>query len=246
MINREHEPELMDDPELPVKEHLSALRGLARLNWFSGVSGILYRRIRGIARSRPGHRIRVLDIASGSGDLPIDWAKRARKDSFAIDISTVDISATAIDEQTAAAQKAGVSINAIQLDCLEHKLPTGFDIVTCSLFMHHLNRNQAFHLLRSMQLASDSSILVCDLERSRLNLALVSVAARLLSRSYVVHHDSAVSVRSAFTMPEFADIAKEALARPVHLQRLHPCRFLMTLDEEMVIESVADPALAFA
>ena len=246
MKQRDRQPELMDDPALSKEEHQQALRGLTRLNRFSGVSGAMYRRIRDHATTSQATRLRVLDVASGAGDLPVSWAKRARKDSIKLDITTVDISPTAIDQQRAAAAAANVSIEAIQMDCLKGNLPSGFDVVTCSLFMHHLDNHQVFCLLQSMQQATESSILVCDLHRSRMNLALVSIASRLVTRSPIVHYDAAASVRAAFTADEFSKIAEDALVRPVNVQPMFPCRFLMSLDRKVAMETEADAAVAFA
>jgi 2-polyprenyl-3-methyl-5-hydroxy-6-metoxy-1,4-benzoquinol methylase len=235
----------MDDPELPEDVHQQALLGLARLNRVSGISGKIYRHLRQLALSHPNRTLRLLDVASGSGDLPIDWARRAKLDQIDLRIVTTDLSPTAIEIQRSAAQRWGVQIDVIEHNCMTDPLPGGFDVVTCSLFMHHLDRHEAGNLLRSMQQASEGSIIVCDLERSRTNLALVAIASRGLSRSGVVHHDAIISVRSAFTLTEFQSLAAEVLARPVQMRRLFPCRFMMTLDERVVCEEVKEPAVAF-
>ena len=97
--------------------------------------------------------------------------------------------------------------------------------------MHHLENHQAVQLLQAMRQASNGSVIICDLERSYLNLALVSVASRLLSRSKVVHSDATLSLQGAFTMSEFQTICQQALGHPIKIQRLFPCRFLATIDE---------------
>lgn len=241
MIQRDLQPELMDDPKLPRDEHLRALTGLSRLNRYSGVAGVMYRHLRRLAaaQNRP---LCVLDVASGSGDIPISWARRARRDRLDFQLTLMDISAVAVEEQQRLAKRQNVNVLSLQHDCLRTPLPSGFDVVTCSLFMHHLDEHQAFRLLQSMQSATDTALVICDLERSRLNLALVTMAARLLSRSSVVHTDAALSVRGAFTLDEFRALADNALARPVRVQRVFPCRFLATFDEQTVNEPV--PAFA--
>ncbi|KAA1259249.1 hypothetical protein LF1_17780 [Rubripirellula obstinata] len=246
MFERSRVPELMDDPDLPADVHQQALIGLARLNRFSGISGQLYKHLRRLALARPNRRLRLLDVASGSGDLPISWARRAKRDGIELQIATTDFSDTAVETQLAAARQAGVTIDAIQHDCLKTPLPNGFDLVTCSLFMHHLERHQACGLLQSMQQATEGTILVCDLERTRLNLAMVAVASRILTRSPIVHFDATASVRGAFTMPEFQAMATEALARPVCIRRLFPSRFIMTVDEIAVGEKAVESSVAFA
>ena len=241
MFKRDRQPELMDDPNLPDQDHRHALEGLSRLNRLSLVAGAMYRRIRRFAQQN-GRPLRVLDVASGAGDLPIQWARRAKRDRLAVDITTLDISEVAAAEQEVRAQRAGVEIRAAVRDCLREPLPSGFDVVTCSLFMHHLADADVVQLLRSMDAAAARAVVVCDLERSGTNLALVGVASRLVTRSPVVHTDAKLSVRAAFTRKEFRALAEQALMRPVVVERSFPCRFIAVVAESSIPVTV--PAFA--
>ena len=242
MLQRDRQPELMDDPKLPKAEHLQALKGLARLNRVSGVAGTMYHHLRRYALAQGNRALCVLDVASGAGDVPIAWARRAKREGLSMQLTLLDISSVAVEEQQRRARRWGLEILSLQHDCLNSPLPACFDVVTCSLFMHHLDDHQALRLLQSMQAASDNAMIVCDLERSRFNLMLVQCASRLLTRSSVVHTDSALSVRAAYSMDEFKRLAENALARPVRIQRAFPCRFVATFDEKTVPEIV--PAFA--
>lgn len=232
----------MDDPGLPRSDHLRAMAGLSRLNRCTGIASVMYRHLRRQARALRGRPLCVLDVASGAGDVPIAWARRAQRDGLNLQLTLLDVSATAVDEQQRRARAAGVNVLSLQHDCLKSPLPGGFDVVTCSLFMHHLDDHQAFCLLQSMQAATDDAILICDLERSAMNLALVRIASQLVTRSPIVHSDAVTSVRGAYTPAEFQSIAADALARPVRVKRVFPCRFLVTFEEEVVV----DPVAAFA
>lgn len=250
MHQRRIEPEAMDDPGLDPAAHEAALRGLARLNWFSGVSKQMYRRLRKIALSSP-RPLRVLDIATGSGDLPIDWLLQSRLDGIPLAMTGVDISPQAIATARARAAVAGVeevepmtagesgrsgwTAEWLVANALEDPLPDDFDVVTCSLFLHHLEDEDVVRLLRVMRDATDGGgdlrrLLICDLARSRWNLAAVSVASRLLSRSPIVHGDAVLSVRAAMTRGEFAELAEVALGIPVRVSPLFPCRFISEID----------------
>src|SRR6056297_203985 len=242
MLPRDRQPELMDDPSLPKDQHEQALVGLSRLNRLSGIAGVTHAHIRKHAMAHPQRPTRLLDVASGSADVPIMWAKKAERDGLRLEITATDISPIAVEQQQRQAATAGVKIHSLQLDCLKQPLPGGFDIVTCSLFMHHLDDHQAFKLLQSMQAATKDAIVICDLERSRLNLALVTLGAHLVTRSPIVHTDASLSVRAAYTAEEFKQLAQSALARPVRIHHAIPCRFIATFDEQAVCES----SVAFA
>jgi 2-polyprenyl-3-methyl-5-hydroxy-6-metoxy-1,4-benzoquinol methylase len=232
-LERNLQPEVMDDPRLPQEAHERALAGLARINRVTGVAPAMYRRLRKYATDlrRP---IRLLDIATGSGDIPIYWAKRAAKDRLSIHCTGVDFSETAVHHAEHQAEKAGVDVQFIQRDVLCDRLPTGYDVITCSLFIHHLSEPQIVRLLGAMQAAAGHAIVICDLERSRWNLACVWVASQALTRSKVVHVDAVRSVQGALTRQEFRSLAEKTLGRPVQIEGLPPCRFIATLDEAVV------------
>ncbi|MGV3483689.1 MAG: methyltransferase domain-containing protein [Planctomycetaceae bacterium] len=229
-MERDLQPEEMDDPHLPEGLHHDALRGLARLNSVTGVGPAMYRRLRRYAREL-GRPVRLLDIGTASGDMPIYWTRQAAREGLAIHCTGVDISEGALTYAKARAAKAAVDVRFIQRDVLSDRLPTGYDVITCGLFMHHLSEPQIARLLTAMQAAAGHAIVICDLERSLLNLAGVWIASRALSRSKIVHHDAIRSVRSALTRHEFRIIAEQSLGRPIRVEGLPPCRFIATLDE---------------
>ncbi len=230
-LPRDLQPEWMDDPAIDPVEHAQALAGLARLNRFTGVAGLMYRYVRRLTKNRKSSTsvvrpLRILDVASGGGDVPIAWAQLAKRDGIEIQITLIDISPVALEQQQRLAKANGVDVKSIQMNCLTEPLPTGFDLVTNSLFMHHLEVADAAHMLRQMRAATDNAILVCDLERSRLNVALVEFAGQVLSRSKVVHHDGPQSVRGAFTRNEFAELGEYAMESPIQIHSAFPCRFI--------------------
>src|SRR5262245_12777065 len=190
---RDRIPELMDDPALDPGEHRRALAALTRLNYFSNSVGVLWPSLAKLARElkRPVH---VLDVATGSGDLPRKLLSRAKRASIAMEISACDLSSTAIAEATR--EPSGVQF--FVHDALHNPLPTGFDAVTCSLFLHHLSEDEAIALLTNMEKATRHLLLVNDLSRSRFNYCGVWLACHLLTRSRIVRFDGPASVRSAF------------------------------------------------
>lgn len=213
----------MDAPGLDPIEHRRALRGLARINRWSRSAAILWPVLRAVAR-RNARPIRVLDVATGAGDVPLALAKRASSANLPVAIEACDVSATALTHATEAAQGR---VRFFRHDVLAELLPGGFDLVTCSLFLHHLSERDAITLLRRMK-AAGSVVAVNDLSRSRAGHLAVWAACRLLTRSPVVHFDGPASVRSAFTPDEAADLAEHAGLSGATVAKRWPCRFLLT------------------
>ena len=221
--NRERIPEIMDDPGLDPAEHRRALAGLARVNWFSGSAGVLWPPIRALAREL-GRPVRVLDVATGSGDVPAGLLRRANRAGIALEVAGCDISPVAVS--TAAANCPGARF--FVHDALGEPLPAGFDVATCSLFLHHLSSDDAVSLLARLGSAAESLVLVNDLARSRFNFLAVWVACHALTTSKVVRFDGPASVRSAFTPAEALVLADRAGLTGATIRRRFPARFLLS------------------
>lgn len=227
LADRDRRPEIMDDPGLDPAEHARALRGLGRINWFSRSAAILWPSIARIARANGGAPIRVLDIASGGGDVPLALARRAASSRLNLRIEGSDASPEAVRFATRQAESRRAPVPFRVLDALRDPIPSGFDVLTCSLFLHHLDAPEAARLLRAMAGAAGRLVLVNDLARTRAGYLLAWVGCRILSRSPVVHHDGPVSVAAAFTPAEALRLARDSGLDAATVSRRWPQRFLL-------------------
>ncbi len=201
-FERDRQPEIMDQPGLDAEQHRQALRGLARINWLSGSDRILWQPIRRLALHKHGQPLRVLDLATGAGDVPIRLHQRASRAGLAITFAGADICPTAIEHARAQAQQRGADIDFFCIDTLSAALPADYDVLTCSLFLHHLDRGPALDLLARMGRAARRMVLINDLVRSPLGYWLAWLGTRVLTTSAIVHVDGPLSVRAAFTIAE--------------------------------------------
>lgn len=218
-------PELMDDPGLDPAEHHRALNGLARINRWSRSTTILWPVLREVANRISGRPVRALDVATGAGDVPVGLWKRAKAAGVSVEIEACDVSPTALSHALVSA--GGAAVRFFRHDVLADPLPGGFDLVTCSLFLHHLSEPDAVTVLRRMKEAG-TAVAVNDLSRSRSGYLLVWAACRLLTRSPVVHFDGPVSVRAAFTPREALALAERAGLSGSQVEPRWPCRLLLT------------------
>ena len=225
---REREPEVMDDPQLDGERHFAALRGLARINVLSASAGILWGPIKRLARERNLKRLRILDIATGSGDIPLGLWRKARRSGLELELTGVDISPRALEFARQRAELCGAVVDFRELNVLEDDLPSDFDVIATSLFLHHLDDQQAAGLLGKMRTSSRHLVLVNDLIRETRGLWLAHLASRLFTTSDVVRTDAPLSVRAAYTLPEMRALADQAGLTGAAISRRWPCRFLMT------------------
>jgi hypothetical protein len=227
ILPRRLQPEIMDQPGLDPGRHRQALRGLRRINFWSRSAGILWPALAALARTTP-QPLRVLDVATGGGDVPIRLWQRAKRAGLSMIIEGCDISAVAVEHATREAEQRGAAVRYFVANALVDPLRDGYDAVVCSLFLHHLTEEQAVGLLRRMAAAARRLVLVNDLVRSRTGLWLARVGTRLLSRSPVVHVDGPRSVEGAYTIQEAQSLAERAGLQGATIERRWPCRFLLS------------------
>ena len=220
---RDRQPEVMDQPDLAVKEHEQALAGLSRINFFSATAGSYLRLLRDLSvGSAP---LRILDVACGGGDV----VRRLARSNPRWHVAGCDLSPVAVEHARRQADAEKVAVEYFVHDALAAPPPGDFDAVICSLFLHHLEEPQAVRLLELMAKTSGvRAVFVSDLNRSLIGLGLAQAACRLLSNSSVVHTDGPLSVKAAFTPAEALAIAEKTGLRNVSIRRCWPCRWMMS------------------
>jgi 2-polyprenyl-3-methyl-5-hydroxy-6-metoxy-1,4-benzoquinol methylase len=225
--DRNLQPEWMDGQGIDPHDHAEALRGLKRINSLSRAASSLFVPIRALARGLPNQTLRVLDLACGGGDNTLALAELTRREGLNIHFDGCDLSDQAVAVATRSAAARGLNATFFTADALNDPLPGGYDVLLCSLFLHHLESDDASRLLRRMAEAARHLVLVNDLIRSPLGYLLAWSACRLLSRSTIVHHDGPISVQGAFRTQEVTALAARAGLEGTLVRRCWPERYLL-------------------
>jgi len=196
----------MDRPQ-PVSAELEIdLRNLRQLNRYFGSYRLIEHFLRGWVS--PRSQMRILDLATGSGDIPrlvVDYARRRG----------ADVKVTAIDQQAATLEIARkLSARYPEIEFLEDNVLTfaaePYDIVLCSLALHHFTESDAIALLRHCRELSRKYVLVSDLRRGFLATAGVSLLTTFLFREPMTRTDARLSAERAFSFDEFRALAERA------------------------------------
>lgn len=201
------EPELMDRPEAKPSELEAALRSLRNLNRFLGSHGLIKYFLR--RWIRPRDKWRVLDLATGSGDIPrliVDYTRRVKA---SVEIDAVDFQPKTI----ATARELSAPYPEIRWHCadaLRFQPPTAYDLVLCSLALHHFSEEDAVRMLTRCAKFSRRYVLVSDLRRGALATIGVYLLTALIFRDPMTKADGRLSARRAFSFREFRSLAARA------------------------------------
>jgi len=201
------ELELMDRPQ-PVSAELERdLENLRDLNrWFGSYALIAMFLSRWI---KPGAQLRIVDLATGSADIPRFVAEYGRKVG-------ADLRIDALDQQSSTleiAKKLSGNYPEISLfegNILEWNAPEPYDLVLCTLALHHFSEDDAVRVLQRCRALSRKFVLVSDLRRGwSATLGVYLLTATIFSEP-MTKYDGRLSAARAFSFAEMNLLAQRA------------------------------------
>ena len=199
--------EMMDRPQ-PVSAELDRdLKRIRQLNrWFGS-----YRLICHFVRRwiKPGDNMRIVDLATGSGDIPRLIVDYARKIGAKVEIDALDRqSATLEIARKLSAAYPEISYHATNI--LDWSPAEAYDIVLCTLVLHHFSDEDAVSVLRRCRESSRNFVLVSDLRRGFLATAGVHLLTAFIFREPMTRYDARLSAERAFSFSELRQLVVRA------------------------------------
>ena len=204
------EPELMDregefSPEW--EKDLANLRGLNR--HFGGHA--IIRQFFETLNLAAGDELSVLDLCTGSADLPAYLVEIARESGIKIRVDAIDLHPATLQGAHTHLEDRYPEITVHQADVLLDKLPSQkYDVVLCSLALHHFTEDDAVKLLARMREHATRAVLLADLERSALCTTAVWLVTTFIYRDPMTVIDGRQSAAAAFSKGELQNIATRA------------------------------------
>jgi len=207
-MRRVDTPEILDSDDCPPAEAAVSLRDLGRINrWFGGVS-TTQSMIERVSRQTGRKHFSLLEVASGPGEVPQIVAQKLQRQGITLEITLLDRLRSHLVEGSCA-----VVGDALALPFSDN----AFDLIGCSLFAHHLDPDKLRHFVREALRVSRCAVLINDLVRHPLHLALVYVGF-LFMRTRVSRVDGVASVRRAYVPREIREMLAPVLAPNEHLE----------------------------
>jgi ubiquinone/menaquinone biosynthesis C-methylase UbiE len=205
LSERQREQEWMDEPAVDPLELRRSLIFIRRINRVLGYTRVTLGYFRRFSRGwSAGQKISILDVATGSGDIPRAIGKWARGNDLDMKLTAVDLHA-----QTAQMAAEGNGLEMVRADA--RLLPfadKSFDYVTTAMFLHHLDEADVVRVLGEMNRVARRGVVVSDLLRRRRAYAWITLLT--LFSGKMVRHDARVSVAQAFTKREMLEMSVKA------------------------------------
>jgi len=208
MKQRSYEPELMDGPlEDPVLlyENLDELR---IINRFTGAYGKMFSILKQLLAGRK-NKATILDVAAGAGDF-LHYVMK-RKDELPCPVRLIGLDLEPHAKEYAFRQYPDLATNAEWLvddyrNLAQHNIKP--DIITCSLFCHHLPDDEVVKLMQFFKMNAQEGFIINDLVRHPFAFHSIRLLTRLFSRSAYTRHDAPLSVLRGFKKKELEDFLR--------------------------------------
>ncbi|MCW2974473.1 MAG: Methyltransferase type 11 [Thermoleophilia bacterium] len=202
--------EHMDADDADPADIAGALDDLSRLNQFVGGNRLTLRALDHARAKRfvPEGSLRILDVATGAGDMPRAMLDHLAQQRVDVHVTGLDIKPEMLDE---ARRRTTGLIDYVQGDALAMPYDDdSFDVVTCSLMLHHFQPAAAVAVLAEMRRVSAHVVVVNDLIRAWHPWLFAKVVGPLVTRNPLTRFDGPVSVLRAYAPDELLELLDEA------------------------------------
>ena len=209
---RSNEIEIMDDLDIQGDVIPKTLKELEIINKFLGGNHVTISGISKILdKTRPlTNTLKIADMGCGGGDMLKLISVWAVKNNIDIKLRGIDANQNIIDyarENTRGFHNIEFTTgNVFNLD----EDPNEYDIIICTLFLHHFSQEESIHLLSNWYNKSRLGVVVNDLHRHPVAYHSIKFLTRVLSKSYMVKNDAPLSVLRAFSKKDLKLILEKS------------------------------------
>ncbi|MDY8136107.1 methyltransferase domain-containing protein [Aquimarina sp. 2201CG5-10] len=207
---RSEEEELMDDFEMQGETLEKTLKDIAKLNkWLGGnritIKGVTFL-LKKLSKDKTYH---ITDIGCGNGDMLRAIAKLGRKLGYQFKLLGIDANKFTIEN----AKELSIHYPEIsyQVDDIfnDSYARQNFDIVLCTLTLHHFNNQQIEDLLYTLNKQTSVGVVINDLQRSKLAYYLFKLVCAIFINNPMAKYDGAISILRGFRKNELKKFAEK-------------------------------------
>lgn len=239
LTDRQLSAEHMDDPAISRADLAEALSFIRAVNRRLGGTAAALKCIKRWSVDWPdGQTIRLLDVGTGSADIPLAIAQWAISTGKKVHITAVDRHPGTLElAREYITEQAGVDvakmitfIEADALKLMDIFEVASFDYAHAGMFLHHLSDIEVMTALRIMDRLTTRGLIWNDLVRG--SVEKLSVRLMTLGVLAMIQHDARVSVEAGFTKREAMELARRVGLESPRWNRHLFGRFTLTSAKE--------------
>jgi SAM-dependent methyltransferase len=210
----------MDDPRADPRDLARSLRFIRMVNRRLGGTRAVLSQLERWSPGRPAQsELRILDVGTGSADIPVAIVEWARARGQRVRVTGIDANPATLElaRQHVADRPEIELFCADALGLVERFGTAAFDYAHAGMFLHHLGDVQVLTALRIMDRLTTRGLIWNDLVRGPVEAIGVRLLA--LGQPAAVRHDAIASVAAAFTRREALDLARRVGLSNVRYRR---------------------------
>jgi len=203
---RSYKAELLDDPSIVGTELDQTLAELRLVNNYLGGLSVTLAALAPELQKDPTQLYRILDLGTGSADIPEGIVRWARQHRIQVEIVVIDI-----NPSTCAYARHCVAdfpeVKVVAADVLH--LPfadASFDYTHAAMFTHHFTQEECAKILKIMYAKATQGLIINDLHRHPFAYYSIKFLTRLFSKSRLVRNDGPLSVLRSFRPHDIEDL----------------------------------------
>jgi ubiquinone/menaquinone biosynthesis C-methylase UbiE len=224
--------EMMDSSNNPRELLEDDLRNLRIINRYLGNYRAVLGGLKRLIKDQKLRRFSLLDVGTGSADIPAliaSWARRKHLTAEIIGLDSEPVTLrAAVNQIRDHPEIALVGGDGRTLPFASDSV----DFVLSSQMLHHFSEDEIINLLRGWSRVARRAIIVCDLVRHPVAYHGIRLVTKTFTRNIMTRTDGPLSVQRAFTLEEWRELFERAGIGPFRLFPKIPFRqmtlFLMT------------------
>nr|WP_293872534.1 methyltransferase domain-containing protein [Flavobacterium sp.] len=207
---RTHQFEIMDDFALEGEVLREALDKIARINQLLGGNKLTLQGVKSLIKCVAiSKELTIVDVGCGNGDMLRILANYGKKNNLNFRLIGVDANNFTINHaRDLSANYATITYR--NEDIFEQSFQElRYDILLCTLTLHHFNNEQIIKLLNIFKLNSKLGIVINDLQRSQVSYRLFQALCFVFKLNKMSKEDGLVSILRGFKKDELVAFSKQ-------------------------------------
>ena len=207
--NRSSEKEIMDDFTMKGVLFRDTLDKLEIINRLLGGNNVTIMGLKQLLKNHSKNNIiTIVDLGCGHGDILRDIAKFGRKNDYTFRLVGIDANIAAIAyAKELSCDYSELSFKAIDIFSEDFKKQS-YDIVLCTLFLHHFKNNELISFLKMIIERATIGVVVNDLHRHKLAYYLFKLIGFFI-KNKMIREDGLTSILRAFKKKDLENISKQ-------------------------------------